>query len=165
MKNTVFDDFKVKWRQDLERNNALRGTGGNKLRTYRLFKQSYRKEQYMSCIRPKLQRSAYAKFRCGVAPLRIETGRYERLEITEGTCIICNTGVESEEHVLLSCSLYDDLREKLFRVVSNHAPDFEFFSNADKVSVILGSDNISIIRFSAKTCHDILERRRTFLYK
>ena len=40
-----------------------------------------------------------------------------------------------------------------------------FFSNADKVSVILGSGNISIIRFSAKTCHDILERRRTFLYK
>ena len=34
MKNTVFDDFKVKWRQELERNNAMRGTGGNKLRTY-----------------------------------------------------------------------------------------------------------------------------------
>ena len=67
--------------------------------------------------------------------------------------------------MLLSSLLYDHLREKLFRVVSNHVPDFECFSNADKVSVILGSDNISIIRFSAKTCHDILERRRTFLYK
>ena len=33
-------------------------------------------------IRPKLQRSALAKFRCGVAPLRIETGRYERLDKT-----------------------------------------------------------------------------------
>ena len=97
-----------------------------------------------------------------MAPLRIETGRCERLDVTEQTCIICNTGVESEEHVLLSCSLHDGLREKLFRVVSNHVPDFEFFSNADKVSVTLGSDNISIIRFSAKTCHDIFERRRTF---
>ena len=97
--------------------------------------------------------------------LRIEIGRYERFDVTERTCIICNTGLESEERVLLSCSLYDDLREKLFRVLSNHVPDFEFFSNADKVSVILGSDNISIIIFSAKTCHDILERRKTFLYK
>ena len=59
VKNTVFDDFKVKWRPYLERNNALRGTGGNKLRTYRLFKQSYGKEQYISCIRPELQRGAY----------------------------------------------------------------------------------------------------------
>ena len=87
------------------------------------------------------------------------------MDVTARTCIICNTGVESEEHVFLSCSLYEDLREKLFRVVSNHVPDFESFSNADKVSVILASDNISIIRFSAKTCYDILERRRTFLYK
>ena len=67
--------------------------------------------------------------------------------------------------MLLSCSLYDDLRETLFGVISNHVPDFESFSNADKLSVILGSNNISIIRFSAKTCHDILERRRSFLYK
>ena len=51
--------------------------------------------------------------------------------------------------------------EKLFGVISNHVPDFESFNNAD----ILGSDNISIIRISAKTCHDILERGRTFLYK
>ena len=59
VKNMVFGDLKLKWSQDLERNNALMGTGGNKLRTHRLFKQSYGKEQYISCIRPKLQCSAY----------------------------------------------------------------------------------------------------------
>ena len=75
VKDKVFNEYKEKWEQDLARNNGLRGVGGNKLRTYRLFKQDYKVEPYISCIRPKLQRSAFAKFRCGVAPLRIETGR------------------------------------------------------------------------------------------
>ena len=56
---------------------------GNKLRTYKLFKTSYFTEQYLLQNIPIRYRSAYAKFRCGVAPLRIETGRYERLELNE----------------------------------------------------------------------------------
>jgi hypothetical protein len=35
-------------------------------------------------------RSAYAKFRAGVAPLRIETGRYERFEVNERLCFNCS---------------------------------------------------------------------------
>lgn len=165
VKDSKFDDFKVKWRQDISRNSPLRGTGRNKLRTYRLFKHEYRTEPYISCIRPKLQRSAYAKYRCGVAPLRIETGRYERLEVAELICAICNMDVETEEHVLLTCSRYNDLREKIFSLISNHIPEFDSLELNGKLSVILGSDNEHVIRFSAKTCLDILDRRRAFLYK
>ena len=165
VKDKVFNEYKEKWEQDLARNNGLRGVGGNKLRTYRLFKQDYKVEPYISCIRPKLQRSAFAKFRCGVAPLRIETGRYERLDVDDRICPLCNLGVETEEHVLLTCTLYDDLREKLFAMISSHIPDFDTLSSRDKLSVILGGQNEHIIRFSAKTCYDILDRRRTFLYK
>jgi hypothetical protein len=35
-------------------------------------------------------RSTYAKFRAGVAPLGIETGRYERLEVNERLCFNCS---------------------------------------------------------------------------
>ena len=51
---------------------------------------------------------AYAKFRCGVAPLRIETGRYERLQLYERCCFHCANKIESENHALLECPLYDD---------------------------------------------------------
>jgi hypothetical protein len=33
---------------------------------------------------PSRYRSAFAKFRCGVAPLRIETGRYENKNVKVG---------------------------------------------------------------------------------
>ena len=49
---------------------------GNKLRTYRTFKHDYITEPYVCIITQNKYRSAYAKFRCGVAPIRIETGRY-----------------------------------------------------------------------------------------
>ena len=100
-----------------------------------------------------------------MAPLRIETGRYEGLEILERTCAICNMDVETEEHVLLTCSLYDDFREKLFAVISNNITEFDSLCLSEKLSVILSSNNEHIIRFSSKTCLDILERRRAFLYK
>jgi hypothetical protein len=50
-------------------------------------------------------RSAFAKFRCEVAPLKIETGRYERKELNERLCINCDN-LEDEKHVLLKCLCY-----------------------------------------------------------
>jgi hypothetical protein len=45
--------------------------------------------------------SAFAKFRCGVAPLRIETGRYENKIVNERVCFICHEQIEDEKHALL----------------------------------------------------------------
>ena len=54
--------------------------------------------------------SAMTQFRCGTAPLRIETGWYEGIPEEERLCPMCNDGVENELHALLECTLYNDLR-------------------------------------------------------
>ena len=73
----------------------------NYLRTYTLFKNILLK-----------YRSSYAKCRCGVVPLRIETDRYERKPIYERTCFVYthnnNMLVKEEFHVILNCPLYAD---------------------------------------------------------
>ena len=61
---------------------AVRGEifGGNRrtytylLRTYRTFKKEFTTEPYLRIIVHKKGRSAYAKFSCGIALLKIETG-------------------------------------------------------------------------------------------
>ena len=63
--------------------------GRNKLRSYMLFKSDYPEEKYVSIILPRSHRSSYAKFRMGVAPLRLETGRYEQLEGDRRVCFSC----------------------------------------------------------------------------
>jgi hypothetical protein len=55
-----------------------------------------------------------AKFRCGVAPIRIETGRYENLNVNDRTCFNCLNCIEDEEHVLLKYPLYTSITEELY---------------------------------------------------
>jgi hypothetical protein len=85
----------------------------------------------LNCLWQKKYRSALCKFRCGVAPIRIETGRYERLNVTDRICNICDNHdneIEDEKHVIMKCTLYNDLRETLFSDASDVSSDFNNFS-------------------------------------
>jgi hypothetical protein len=45
----------------------------------------------------RVSRSAFAKFWCGVASLRIETGRFENFRIEERICCFCSDFIEDED--------------------------------------------------------------------
>lgn len=77
----VLNKFKNEWLQDVNRENARQGNGKNKLRMYSQYKQDFQSEAYLKCSVSRAHRSAYAKFLCGVASIRTETGRYERLKL------------------------------------------------------------------------------------
>ncbi len=77
LKEAMLLEFKNDWFNQINAIHGPSGRGGNKLRTYCTFKHEYSVEKYCSMIIPKVHRSALCKFRSGVAPLRIETGRYE----------------------------------------------------------------------------------------
>ena len=81
------------WLTAIDNERGVSGRGQNKLMTYRLMKGEYKTENYsLSCL-PLKHRSAFAKFRCGVTPIRIETGGYEGLEVDSRTCPICKNGI------------------------------------------------------------------------
>ena len=72
----IFHGYVNEWHVRVSRIQGRGGSGGNKLRTYKLFMNLFQTEEYCKIILPPSNRSAFAKFRCGVAPLRLETGRY-----------------------------------------------------------------------------------------
>ncbi len=79
-------------------------------------------EHYVRNSMLKKYRSAFAKFRCGVAPIRIEPAPYEGMEEEYRICLLCDHNIiESECHVIMSCSVYNELCGELF----THAPQFE----------------------------------------
>ncbi len=79
--NPLLEDYYEQvWWEDPQRQEALRGRGHNTLWTYKKKKNTFSVEHYLRNIMSKKYRSAFAKFRCGVAPVRIETGRYEGME-------------------------------------------------------------------------------------
>ena len=85
LQNKLFDDFKSEWNRKLLSDNSIgNNNGGNKLRTYRLFKHDYQVEFYVKAnFIPRGNRSVLAKFSTGVAPLRVETGRYASLPVEQ----------------------------------------------------------------------------------
>ena len=104
-----------KWVEIVNNDRGMGGRGGNKLRKYHVFKSCYETEPYCKTIMPFRHRSAMATFRTGVAPLRIETGRYEGLPEAERTCTFCKDSVEDEFHVLFDCPLYNGIRLEMFQ--------------------------------------------------
>ena len=92
-----------------------------------LFKHELCLEPYLLAVEDRDKRVLLTKFRIGICPLRIETGRYEQvsknvrgLPEAERTCKCCvhaSDMVENEFHFLLICPAYDCERTKLFDTV------------------------------------------------
>ena len=157
LEDFLFDKYKVNWQ-----NRMFSQKVGNKLRTYKLFKEVFEIEMYLSKNIQSRYRSAFAKFRCGVAPMRIETGRYENKNVNERVCLICHDQIEDEKHVLLDCPLYADLRESLFNEAKRSNVHFIILSDDDKFIYLFKSTEC--YDMVAKTCFNILSRRNSFLY-
>lgn len=77
------DVYKNEWSNKIE-NNVF-----SKLRIYKSFKSEFKLNIFKSTM-PTRYRSAFAKFRCGVAPLKVETGRHENLPVDKRFCFNCN---------------------------------------------------------------------------
>ena len=101
------------------------GEGRNKLRSYALFKREWGFEPYLISINSYERRALLSKFRLGICPLRIETGRYESTGSSkkgrpeeERVCLQCRLGkVEDEYHFLLQCPVYGDRRSYLLNTI------------------------------------------------
>ena len=70
-----------------------------------------------------------AKFRCGVAPIKLETCRYglNHIPVDQRLYKTCNA-VDDECHVIMHCSLYDDIRTQLFTQINKISDNFTTLS-------------------------------------
>jgi hypothetical protein len=150
LQNNMYDD----WKEEL--------SSKPKLRTYRKFKTTFKTEAYLNNFMIKCKRSILAQFRCGILPLRIETGRFinildehtgmlRRLLPEERLCQICNMGkIEDEFHFLCKCPKYEDIRKELFNVISKKSSNFHELDFEEKF--------IFLIKNSWKETADFLYR-------
>jgi hypothetical protein len=81
--------------------------------------------------------SALAKFRCGVAPIKLETGRYEKIAVDIRICPLCKITVECEKHILLFCNAYEHIMLPLLEKTRNLWPECIDLSDEDKLTMIL----------------------------
>ena len=162
LKIAITNEFKISWYESVHSPIWPTGRGNNKLRTYALFKTDFEAEKYCQKLLPHRHRAAFAKFRCGAAPLRIETGRFENKPLEERKCPFCDI-VETESHVLLDCDTYSDLRQDIFSRATKIDRAFDTFPAVDKIRFLFSNHNM--ISTIAKTCFNILQRSAFYLTK
>ena len=119
--NLLYDEI---WTTELAK--STKGNAGNsKLRTYKGFKTVLKAEKYLSGIRVRAHRIALTKLRASAHQLRIETGRYQKLDEIERKCLLCNSGeIESEIHFVTQCSFFEKKRHTFFTFVSKLLKNF-----------------------------------------
>ena len=127
------------------------------LRTYRLLKSDYGKEHYVDLNLKRNERSVLAQLRCGILPLRIETGRYIGEPPNQRLCNQCDSRtVEDECHFVMECNFYNDIRSSFFADLVN----IDDFNNIDKLVYIVRQHPRRLAKFLLAA----VARRRSRLY-
>ena len=104
-----------------------------------------------------------SQFRCGILPLRVETGRFKKPKekVEDRLCIVCNSSaIEDETHFMFTCIKYSDLRETLFTKVAEKHKQFLAYQNFEKFKFLFSY----FPRATAKYLATAFQRRRETLY-
>ncbi len=86
------------------------------LRTYCTFKENYETEPFVYRVHNRAHISLLSQFRCGILPLKIETGQYTQIPLEFRLCILCGSNlIEDENHFLFQCHFHTlSLRDQFF---------------------------------------------------
>ena len=128
------DQYIQNWNSQQSRTSSRKGSAGNKLRAYRLFKTTFELEPYLYLTKIIKHRVALTRLRISCHSLEIERGRYHKPASTPADLRLCKDceSVEDELHFVCVCPKYDLLREHLVSIVCNDNPNFVFLSVNDK---------------------------------
>ena len=75
--------------------------------------EGYQPAEYLAAVADRPRRVRLAQLRTGSHWLRVETGRWQRLERGQRLCPHCDTGVvEDEMHMVFDCALYTGVRQQ-----------------------------------------------------
>ena len=147
--------------------NINNSTANPKLRTFKLFKNEFKFENYLLSIQNLSHTQALFRFRISAHNLRIETGRYTRPKTPENEriCLYCDSQViESESHFILGCDLYRGERDILMNTLVTNAPDLLTLSNDEQFLRIMTIKEKPATDALAKFIFKCLKKRNNMIF-
>ena len=145
----------VAWRNELQT--------VSKLRTYCTFKDTYNPEPFLFKVTDRHHRSVLAQFRCGILPLKIETGRYQSIPPEFRLCVLCEDNVvESESHFMFFCAKYKSLRDDLYNYVISIVPEFLNCNESQKFKILMSEHFVKRTAEYLYKCYNI---RQNTIYR
>ena len=133
-----------------------------KLRTYSTFKENYDTEPYVYKVYNRSHRSLLSQFRCGILPIKIETGRYTQIPIEYRLCILCEENViEDENHFLFECNFYKTIRNTYFQRFRENCKYFDVMNYENRLRYLMSA---LVVKLTAEFIYLCYCKRRDFIY-
>ena len=153
LKTFLYDSYVNDWYKDI--------SAFPKMRSLVTFKHTFRLETYLLTLTDFKLRKLLSKFRMSSHDLEIEKGRYLKPAIPacERICKLCNTSIENEEHVLVECKTYRDLRLEYFKKTGT----VQSCDTSTTFINLINSEDSNIIFYTAKYLEKVLVRRSQLL--
>ena len=128
------------------------------LDTYCKLKTHFGCEKYINEIRNFSYRRSITRFRISAHRLKIETGRYIKLDRSERLCTKCSTGaIEDEQHFLMECSKFNAFRNSFFQIINDSNRNFMELDSFQKFFWILTNENSDILHKLGQYLHEHLD--------
>lgn len=140
--NTFISEFKSRIVNTFNQEWCVTAGNSPVLDMYRVFKPTLDYEHYLDIV-PRTLRLYFVRLRVSVHPLRIQTGRYARINLprNERYCLCCNTNdIEDEYHFICICRCYTQLRKKYIKRLYYVNPSVYKFHN-----MLTSTDRLEVI--------------------
>ena len=136
--------------------------GKSKLRTYIRIHDTENVQSIVKRNMPRSQRSFISKFKCGVLPIALETGRWTDVKEEKRLCIICpGKHVETEDHFLTVCPALKHTRDLNFGRL-NAIRDISSKKGIDKMKEMFKPD---LIKATARMIEEMFDTRKSLMYE
>ena len=94
-----------------------------------------------------------------VHQLRIETGRYQKLEDKVRICLFYDSGeIESEIYFLMDCFYFSDQRRLFFNFVQKIIPNFKNCNSGKQFLDLFSTENEIILKKLVQFIHNSLKK-------
>ena len=152
----------MKWYDRLFNDTRKKQKERNKLRSYRQFKNIYKREEYLDYIQDFRTRSNFCRFRLSSHNLMIEIGRHSNIDANNRICKKCDSGeVEDEKHALMICAKHNEQRNSAFKDIGALNKKNAFLDKESKFIWLLSNEDKQVIMILAKLINSILNLPRT----
>ena len=150
--------YQEQWKLDLWDDSRGNDSQGNKLRTYRKFKEEYKIEPYLTRVKDTKTRKDITRLRISAHSLEIEKGRYLMKPMDERKCNGCSA-IEDEFHVVMRCSSYEVVRNEVFVEITGAKPPFGGLSDQQKFVELMTMNDELLINAVSKLVKNICQVR------
>jgi len=145
--------YKLNWNDYVTRTPTDQ-ENGNKLRTYMMFKNTFRQENYLKSMSCTNHRKYFTRLRISAHNLKIETGRHTRPKtpVEKRVCNHCNE-VDDELHFMLICNKknrYVSSRQKFINDIKDINPTFTNMNNMERFVYIMSAEEENLCNIVSK---------------